>query len=315
MNVVLASVLRRTATILLPLTLAWLTSSPVVAQQLREGDSVWEASTRGLGECPAPGAPLKISRLIGCKFYASSLEAFLADPVAVTAPRTIVYVHGNWMEYDNARERGLTLYRMLCQQTSDPIRMILFSWPSEREGRVAPDVREKAALTQIESYFLADFLKNAPQDKPLGLLGFSFGGAVISGTLQLFAGGSLDGRTLPEPRPCFPSTRVSLTAPAFDRAQFSSTGKFALALNNVERLVNLYNSQDPVLKRFRFLDRGAPVAAGFLGIELRSGGPLNSDPRIVQYDCSRAAGRTHSELDYYKECSAFKHSLQNILGH
>jgi Alpha/beta hydrolase of unknown function (DUF900) len=290
--------------------------SPVsAAQRLRDGDSIWEVSTRRLKGCPAADAQVTISRWIECQFYASTLDAFLADPVAQAAPRTIIYVHGNWMEHDNARERGLAIYKMLSKQTTDPIRMILFSWPSEREGRIAPDVREKANLAHIESCYLADFLKHVPQDRPLSLLGFSFGGAVISGTLQLLAGGSLDGRSLPQSAIAFPSVRVSFIAPAFDRKQFLENGKYNRALQIVDRLVNLYNSQDPVLKRFRFIDRGAPVAAGFLGLDPHIGRPLQSDPKIVQYDCSKSAGRTHFELDYYKECAAIKHSLGNVLGY
>ncbi len=66
----------------------------------------------------------------------------------------------------------------------------MFSWPSQRDGRPGQDVREKAALAHVESYYLQSFFENVPSDKPIGLIGFSFGGAVISGTLQLIAGGN-----------------------------------------------------------------------------------------------------------------------------
>jgi hypothetical protein len=284
------------------------------AQQLRPGDSVWEVSSRGLCGCPTIDAPFSVSQWLDCRFQSSSLEALQADPTALSAPRTIIYVHGNWMESCNARERGLAVYKRLCDQSAEPIRLINFSWPSQRQGRLAQDVREKAALAHIESYYLADFLKFMPQDRPLSMMGFSFGGAVICGTLQLLAGGQLDGRILPEPRATFPNIRISLIAPAFDRRQIGPNGKYSLALTNVDRLVNLYNSQDPVLKRFRFINSDAPVAAGFLGLDASVTQPLDGDPKIVQYDCSRAAGRTHFELDYYKECAAFKHSVNNVFG-
>ncbi len=281
---------------------------------VRAGDSVWEVSSRHLSGSCQIGMPLRISKVVGCCFQPSSLEEFVADPTAFTAPQTVIYVHGNWMEWGNARERGLYVYQLLAAQTSEPIRLILFSWPSERDGRIGPDVREKASLAHVESFYLAEFLKHVPNDRPLGMIGFSFGGAVISGSLQLLAGGSLDCRVLPQPMAAHSNVRVSLVAPAFDRNQFGNGGKYQLALNQIDQLINLYNSSDPVLKRFRFIDRGEPVAAGFLGISSRNNSALANDPKIIQFDCTRAAGRTHSEVEYYRHCPHFKQSLLNVLG-
>ena len=281
---------------------------------VQPGDSVWEVSSRHLcGSCRLC-EPLRISRVVGCNFQPSSLEEFIADPVCLNSHQTVVYVHGNWMEWKNARERGLYVYQLLTAQTDKPIRLILYSWPSERDGRIAPDVREKASLAHVESYYMAEFLEHIPADRTLGMLGFSFGGAVICGTLQLLGGGSLDGRTLTPPIAAHRDIRVSMVAPAFDRNQLGQGGKYELAMGQVERLVNLYNSADPVLKRFRFIDRGSPQAAGFLGINARNEMRLTFHPNVEQYDCSRAAGRTHSEVEYYRNCPAFKTSLLNVLG-
>lgn len=145
-------------------------------------------------------------------------------------------------------------------------------------------------------------------------MGFSFGGAVIAGTLHLLGGGALDGRALPHPIAYHSNVRVSMVAPAFDRDQLGPGGKYELALMQADRLVNLYNSVDPVLKRFRFIDRGSPEAAGFLGINARGGSRLLTAPNVVQYDCSRAAGRTHNEVDYYRNCPAVPTALKNVLN-
>ena len=285
----------------------------LAAYPVREGDSVWEVSSRHLSGSCQLGVPLRISKVIGCSFQPSTLEEFVADPVSLNAPQTVVYVHGNWMEWKNARERGMYVYQLLATQSDRPIRLILFSWPSEREGRVAADVREKARLAHVESYYLAEFLKHVPANRPIGMMGFSFGGAIICGTLQLLGGGSLDGRALPQPIAVHRNVRVSLVAPAFDRDQLGTCGKYHLALGQIERLVNLFNSADPVLKRFRFIDRGSPEAAGFLGINARSGMRLLAAPNVEQFDCSRAAGRTHNEIDYYRNCPSIKTAIQNAL--
>ncbi len=291
-----------------------LSASCYAAIPVRPCDSVWEVSTRHLSGACHIGMPLQISKVNGTCYQPSSLEEFLADPVTANSPQTVVYVHGNWMEWSNARERGLYVYQLLAAQSVGPVRLILFSWPSQRDGLPGPDVREKAALAHIESYYLADFLKHVPNDRPIGMMGFSFGGAVICGSLQLLAGGSLDCRALPQPIVNHTNVRVSMIASAFDRTLLSSGNKYQLALGQMDKLVNLYNSSDPVLKRFRFIDRGEPVAAGFLGISARTDSRLTTDPKIVQYDCTRAAGRTHSEVDYYRHCPSFKTSLLNVLG-
>lgn len=314
MNSTIAFINPCTARMLFALIILALSPPCSATLPLREGDSVWEISSRHLGGSCQLGAPLQISKLIGCDFQPSSLEEFIADPLSLTAPHTVVYVHGNWMEWSSARERGLLVYKLLTAQTDKPIRLILFSWPSQRDGRIAADVREKASLAHVESYYLADFLKHVPADRPIGMMGYSFGGAVICGTLQLLSGRSLDGRCLSQPIAAHRNVRVSLAAPAFDRNQLNPGGKYDFALNQIERLVNLYNSSDPVLKRFRFIDRGSPEAAGLLGINARSGSRLSTAQNVEQYDCSRAAGRTHSEVDYYRNCPSFKISLINALG-
>lgn len=314
MNSTVASTFHLALRALIGCLLASLSVCCHAAIPVRPGDSVWEVSTRHLDGASQFGAPLKISKVIGTSFCPSTLDEFLADPVSLTAPQTVVYVHGNWMEWSNARERGLYVYQLLAAQNCGPIRLILFSWPSQRDGRPGPDVREKAALAHIESFYLADFLKNVPNDRPIGMMGFSFGGAVICGTLQLLAGGTLDCRALPQPISPHTNVRVSLVAPAFERNLLSPGGKYQLALGQIDKLVNLYNSSDPVLKRFRFIDRGEPVAAGFLGISARTSAQLMTDPKILQFDCTRAAGRTHSEIDYYRHCPSVKNSLQNVLG-
>ncbi len=107
------------------------------------------------------------------------------------------------------------------------------------------------------------------------MIGFSFGGAVICGTLQLMSGGTLDCRTLPVPMVEYQNIRVSLIAPAFERHELNAGGEYEFALSRIDKLVNLYNSSDPVLKRFRFIDDGSPVAAGFLGLSALGNGARN----------------------------------------
>ncbi len=128
-------------------------------------------------------------------------------------------------------------------------------------------------------------------------------------------GGQFEGRhssTWPSPR----MVRVSLVAPAFDRTWLAEGREYAMAIESIDKLVNIYNSRDPVLRRFRFIDRvTTPIAAGFSGLaDPRATQPLQSDRRITQYDCQAAAGSSHDEMNYYRKCSAINNAIDNVLG-
>jgi hypothetical protein len=94
----------------------------------------------------------------------------------------------------------------------------------------------------------------------------------------------------------------------------NSGGHYDRALDGIDKLVNLYNSRDPILRKFRFSDRNtAPVAAGFAGLSVtRATSPLNANDKLIQYDCS-TVGRSHWEKEYFK-CPCFGASLDNLFG-
>jgi len=257
----------------------------------------------------------QVSRFDGAVWQSSDEAQLQGSLNGAPLLRTIIYAHGNWMTSENTRGRGAYAYQRLTQRASEPIRFIIYSWPSQRDGRPLRDVYEKADRSHTDTYYFAHLLARVPLETPLGLLGFSFGGRIVCGGLHLVNGGSLKGRV----SPTWPSgrmVRVSLLAPAFDRTWLAENREYGKALNSIETLVNIYNSQDPVLRRFRFIDRiGTPTAAGFLGLtDPRATQPLQSDTRIVQYDCGPYAGSSHDEMNYYQNCCAYNTALDNVLG-
>ncbi|MCA9193055.1 MAG: hypothetical protein KDB03_14875 [Planctomycetales bacterium] len=298
------------------LALAMLISNIGLAQTCDEM-CIWEVSSRCLpdGGYLNCNQPFVVSRYDGCRWQPSSFEDMLNAPCFSTADHRIVYVHGNWMEHSGARERALLFYRKLCCQSTGPICLVCYSWPSERESRPLKDVFTKKSRVATEYFYLADLLQRIPNDKTLGIHGFSFGGAIVAGALHLISGGSINCHEAckgPFEHECM---RVSLVASAFDRNAFSNCGEFSQALGHVACLTNLYNSADPVLKRFRFFDLGAaPIAAGFAGILMPAGGAeLDHAPKIVQVDCSRYTGRSHFEVEYYQQCPFTKVAIENLL--
>ena len=282
---------------------------------VRDGDAYWEISTRHLPQCSANcNFELAVQQNLGCSWQASDSEELLRA-VAESPNRVIVYVHGNWMNACDARRRAAIVYSAIANCATEPICFIAISWPSEQRERAARDVIHKKPLIDATSFYLANFLERLPPGKRIGILGYSFGGAVVSGALQLLAGGQLSQYSLGHVSHCSGCIRMSLIAPAFDRGDFSRCGKYAEALLAVERVINLYNSRDPILRRFRFFDRGtSPVAAGFAGLTTSTAStPLDAHEKISQFDCS-CIGKTHDELAYYN-CTGIRHAIDNLFSH
>jgi hypothetical protein len=279
------------------------------------GGDVWELSTRHLSCVDSRRSgwadKLQVSKWNGNNWTPASLDqAIYRSSDTIVAPRTIFYVHGNWMERDNARTRVGIVDRQLSRRATEPYRLIMLSWPSERNQPVLKDIRSNAALADANSVVLAELLGLISESSTqVSLIGFSLGARTVAGGLHIDAKNAAP----------HPNYRVSFVAPAEDRNWLQPCGKHSLALSHVDQLVNLYNSKDPILRRFRFIDLMArPTAAGFAGFEgistPRSTKPLPNNPIIRQYDCGSAIGATHSEVSYYGECPYFCIAIDNLLG-
>lgn len=292
----------------------------VFAESPATEDSYWEVSTRHLPQCPPSNClrSLSVRRCEG-SWQSSSMNELVAHCVAANYSRIVIYVHGNWMPHSDARDRARTVYNTVTCKSDAPICYIAFSWPSERQNGFAKDVIGKKERIDAESFYFANMLDAMPKDTPVGILGYSFGGRVVCGGLHLLGGGKLAHRALCKTDNTIPYVRVSLSACAFDRSALTQSGRYSCALSTIEQLVNLYNSNDPILRRFRFFDPGvSPIAAGFSGLLVPRFGAsgstasLSPNPKIRQFDC-RKVGRTHSELSYFK-CSAIHNAINNVLG-
>ncbi|MEM7478769.1 MAG: hypothetical protein AAF483_27615 [Planctomycetota bacterium] len=279
-------------------------------------DSIWEVNARAL---PAetilnPVPRMRFRRAFQTGWQEYDALSFVSDCEACERLRprkTIVYVHGNWTSQRDAQERGLTIYDKIRSTISEPIQFIIYSWASDRVSGLTKDVRRKRERLNGESYYLSQVLRFVDPDSSLSLIGFSFGTGVACGFLQLEAGGELGGIRLISNKPR-QEVNLMFLAAAFDRADLESGRQYGHALDQVDRLVNLYNSVDPALKRFRILDRKAePIAAGFAGVPPTR---TQANTRYYQIDCTHMVGRSHSELAYIRQCTAFDQSLPSLLG-
>ncbi|MFN5770412.1 MAG: hypothetical protein ACK44Z_13760 [Pirellulaceae bacterium] len=290
---------------------------------------VWEVSTRHLGCCVPKENPVAqwetYRSEVGTPWQQANLLESLQSPSVSADAKTILYAHGNWMTRENSRGRIWYIVQRIRQQYDGPLRLIMLSWPSQREPHPVRDIRQNAQCADSQAFHLASLMLLFPSGQPLGVLGFSFGGRVVTAALHLVSGGKVQQGELswldPSSRPSAMQYRVGLVAPAVDRSWLSSSGRHHLAMRDVDQMVNLYNSQDPVLRRFRFIEAsGGSIAAGFTGFLRQQGdapstGPLASQQRLRQFDCGGAMGVTHDERSYYRECPCFSEVVRNILWH
>lgn len=293
------------------LALVAILSHPCGGQSAAGGDTsdVWEISTRHLGDRPRCIDPLDPGLRVHRYDSGCWMEQSIDRLLDLDGRLPVVYVHGNFMTYDNARDRVVIINKYFQERAVVPYRLIMLSWPSEREPHPLQDVRENAISAECQSLYIAWLLEQLGEAPQVGLLGFSLGARSISGGLHLSSGGAIRG--LQRSPSDFPQSaksqyRVAFLAPAVDRTWLMPSGRHHFAMQRTESVLNLYNSTDPVLRRFRLLAVGShAVAAGF--------GGFVGNSLIEQYDCSFCLGRTHDEQSYFRQCPYFGQVVDHLL--
>ncbi len=193
------------------------------------------------------------------------LDSLLASDPSVP---TIIFVHGNQITTSDAREEGLVLYRRMMQYgASGPqIRLVIFSWPSARVGRLLRDVRVKAARTGPAGCQLAWLVDQMPAETPISLVGFSFGARIITGGLHILGGGNLGHLGLSERvNPNRPPMNVVLL-PGGLHAHWLGEGQYhGLAMTQVNQMFLVNNCRDPAMRFYHLAFPGRPQALGLRG--------------------------------------------------
>lgn len=239
------------------------------------------------------------------KAYGSTFDRYLES---ILGRKVVIYIHGNRMPDRSAICYGLEIRRqsIRCRKSS-PVDWVIWSWPSAKQGILVRDARRKANRTDTQGLYLSWVLrKHAEASVPTTLIGFSFGGRVITGALHSLAGGKLAGRRLPGPVITNARFDAGLLAPAIERDWMARRGYHSKATQNLDNLVVMYNQRDAVLKRYWLLDRvRGNIAMGYSGPRTFAPRADGSKISVRVRDCSPYVGKQHSEIDYYrKSCRA-----------
>ena len=284
-----------------------------------ELDRFWLISTRHMSSsarCVNLDDPnFAVYRMHGCSRPCRvTIDQYLRS--VIQRRSAVVYVHGNRMPADQAVERGFAVYQNVkCFRSGNPVDWVVWSWPSEKEGILIRDARVKASRTDGQGLYLAWLLqKHAESRVNTTLLGYSFGGRIITGALHAAAGGALAGRKLSGEPVVGGPFDAGLVAPAIDSHWLTSHGYHGCATQNLERLVLMYNRRDAVLKRYWLIDRvRGRMALGYSGPTSFADRFDGTRLPVHSRDCSSSIGLQHDELDYYrKACQAGSHMAKLI---
>ncbi len=296
----------RIAILMILSTLAFAVSSAVAEEA---SSHLWLISTRAAPRCGSIDSAMEhlaYRRLQDdCQWAKSDVAGFL-EPSENSLPTTI-FVHGYGLREREAVSAGWAVFRRIeFDQPGQPHRFVVFSWPSNRiRGTRFRDLRTKAALCDVQSYYLASCLRDIGPETPVDLIGYSFGARVVTGALHLLAGGQVAGRSLPQinetDRPPVedqpqPLRRAVLIAPALDADWLAPGRRNGRALEEVRRVLIALNPRDPAMKWYSLLDRRRrPTALGFSG-------PIGGvEPgRVETINVSRSVGRDHDWFRYMR---------------
>jgi hypothetical protein len=260
---------------------------------------VWVASTRRLpGVCRTPAhADLAIEQLVNdgrCRRWErADLTGLLADP----GRPLVFFVHGNRYEPADAKAQGISLAQRMAQARGGlPPRVVILSWPSQKQGVLLKDGRRKYERAYADGQYLAWLLGRVEPEQPVAIVGYSFGALVATEALDELArrdASAADGIRWAD-RPG--RTHLVFVAPALRADALAPRGPFRRTLDGVDRITLLINSRDEALRFFPLLEPQAKAPAlGFVGMPRRW---LPAEVEYAAIDAAGVVGKLHTMRRY-----------------
>lgn len=267
---------------------------------------VWSVITRGLpdiGRMPTHARPA-VERLDarGC-WQQTDLSGLLENP----RQPLVVFVHGNRYDHDSARDQGLTLAARTaatCAEAADA-RTVIFSWPSDKQGILLRDSRAKYERAITEGHYLAWLLSKVEPDRPVAIVGYSYGALIALEALEDLVHAECAGRNDVQPwTDRSAPLHLVLVAAAVRQDALAPRGPYRETLSCIDRLTILSNSDDIALRFFEYVDRSLRTEA--LG---HDGMPAAWVPRGIgfsQVDCAEIVGPSHRFRNYLASSSLMR---------
>lgn len=271
----------------------------------RPFDQLWVVSCRGVRSASS-GSPTDAMHYWRYGGQGRWLPAGRHDFVSGGASGlgACVFVAGYGYDSAETRSLGLQAYRGLTSgvSPSQAVRFVIWSWPSDQgDAGVVRDIRAAAARTDRIARDLALWLEDSLPGERVSLIGTSFGARIVGGALHLLGGGSLGAYDSLHSAGSSRSANVVLISPAIDDDWLLPGHRFSRALSQVDRMLLLNNSSDPVMKRYHWLYgfRSEAEALGHAGLCCRSL-PYDERAKITQIDAATVIGAKHGCGPYFQ---------------
>ena len=262
-------------------------------------DEFWIVSTRSLGCDPGVVNPLRDASFKRCIAGGTWQPSAFSQLTEKNVALTCVFVHGNRIPCDDVVKRGMWVYRKLRCGMPDNCRMkfVMWSWPTSPKEGPLRDARRYLGRSDVESFYLGCFLSHLDPDQRVSLAGFSLGAKVIAGSFHLMAGGTLNGRALSNLPPRTVQPRATFFAAAIHDNWLHRGNRLELATVQADKILTLFNTKDPALRRYWAIYRGEhPTALGYSGVRNRS--HLTNPAVYCERNVSGSVGKEHALKAY-----------------
>ena len=222
---------------------------------------------------------------------------------------TCFHIHGNRTGHCSAINEGNCVLKALRSQAAGrKFRFVIWSWPSSKiQGSNRQDVRVKAARSDVQAYYLARCLGRMNPQARVGMVGYSFGARIITGALEMLAGGQVAGCGLhmadnndnadssESTSETLPEIRIILVAAATDCHWLLPGRRTGLALDLADWALITKNCCDPVLRWYpKMYGCHGPQATGYVGPALTC--EQRQKVEVLNLSCS--VGKSHSWQNY-----------------
>lgn len=228
----------------------WIVSSRCAPQDIcRAGCGPLHVYERGCDGCLRPGS-----------FAALQAQLLPGAPVAI-------FLHGAYVDWeDNLKDAEATWHWIRCACPHRPLNLIFYTWPSDQTRVLLAgcELKQLGWTAEVNAFYVAALLACLPPDHPVCLVGHSFGARTALASVQLIAGGAVQGRCLGYSVPPR-RVRVVLAAAAVDHHWLNDCQRYDRAACYAEGILNLYNRQDCALKLYPLLRLFSRRALGSIG--------------------------------------------------